>query len=825
MIQNTNNKSHCDKIFYKSIYKIVVLSIFIMIIGITAFAQQLSQGDRKPGGQITGQVFDSALNRPIEYATIILFSKHDSAQVTGISTDENGLFELTDLRPGRYYMQISFLGHKLKKIDDISISKDNRTFDLGQILLIQSTLKIDGIRVESEKPALEYKIDKKVINVAKYHTATSGTAVDVLDNTPSVTVDFDGNVQLRGSSSFTVLIDGRPSILEPNDALEQIPASAITNIEIITNPSAKYDPDGTSGIINIIMKKNKLNGTSAIFNGRGGFDYNYGGDFIINYKTSVYNAFINVDYNKRSRPGTMTEDNWTTSNDTTFYVVSSGSAKRGMTGFGLRGGIDLNISSNDNIGLGFRYGERKREGGSSLLHTEWNDIDNLRADYFSINDSERSGHFYVLNMNFLHKFSKKNHELSGQVIYSRRDMVEEQKSEVLDANETISSGQISEGDGPADRLRIKLDYILPIREKQKLELGYQSRLRVADDNSRQYEYNVTTGEYEALPEYNTATEYTQNIHALYAMMGGESGNLGYQVGLRGEYTYRNIEIDEGSQIFNIDRWDYFPTIHLSWRFNENQQISTSYARKIRHPRGRWLEPFETRSDAYNIRVGNPDLKPEYIDSYELGFQKSIGRNMISAELYYRVTHNKIDFVRSVYAENITLNSIENIGTDYSFGTELMINITPYKFWDLNLTGNLYHYKVDGELNGRSFSNDDFTWNTRLNNTIKFSEKTRFQINGRYTSESITSQGRREGVATADLAIKHDFISKVFSATLQVNDIFSSGRRESISQGTDFYKYSLRERKSPTVMVNLSYNFNNLKPERDRDSEDMGEDDF
>ncbi len=819
MTQNVN---------YKSIYKLIVLSILFMIISSTTFAQQRSGGgDRKPTGSITGQVFDSALKTPIEYATIILFNQRDSTQTTGTSTDETGLFALNSLRPGRYYMQISFLGYELKKIDEITISRDNLTPDLGQILLVQSTQRIDGIRVESEKPAMEYKIDKKVINVEKYYTATGGTAVDVLENTPSVTVDFDGNVALRGSSSFTVLIDGRPSILDPNDALEQIPASAIENIEIITNPSAKYDPDGTSGIINIITKKNKLNGTSAIFNTRSGFDYNYGGDFIVNHKTSVYNAFINVDYNKRSRPGTTTENNWTISNDTTFYVLSSSNSDRGMTGFGLRGGIDFSLSPNDNIGLGFRYGERERDGGSSSNHTEWNDIDNLHTDYSGINDSERSGHFYTLNMNFLHKFSKKNHELSGQVICSRRDMIDEQKSEVLDTDETISSGQMTKGDGPADRWRIKLDYILPIREKQKLELGYQSRLSISVDNNRQYEYNVTTGEYEALPEYNTSPEYTRNIHALYAMMGGESGNLGYQVGLRGEYTYRNIDIDEGTQTFNINRWDYFPTIHFSWRFNENQQIITSYARKIRHPRGRWLEPFETRSDAYNIRVGNPGLKSEYTDSYELGFQKSIGRNMISAELYYRVTHNKIDFIQTVYPDSVDifLNSIVNVGTDYSYGSELMVNMTPFKFWDINLTGNLFHYKVDGAIDGESFSNDNFSWNSRLNNIFKLSEKTRVQLSGRYSSKSVSSQGQRKGQATADLALKHDFISKVFSATLQVRDVFGSGRRESISEGTDFYRYSLRERKSPSVTLSLTYNFNNLKPERDRNGEDMAEDDF
>lgn len=807
-----------------SIYKMAVISFFIIIISNTTFAQN-RPGSGMMGGSITGQVMDSALKTSIEYATIILFGQRDSAQVTGASTDETGLFKLNSLRPGRYYMQISFLGYELKKIDEISISKDNLNPDMGQILLVQSTQRIDGIRVESERPAMEYKIDKRVINVEKYYTASGGTAVDVLQNTPSVTVDLDGNVQLRGSSNFTVLIDGRPSILDANDALEQIPAGSIDDIELITNPSAKYDPDGNSGIINIILKKNKFSGTSAIVNTRTGFDYNYGGDITINHKTKVYNAYLNVDYNKRSHPGTREEKSWTISTDTTFYVNSSGSSDRDRDGVGFRGGIDFNVTSNDVVGIGFRYGERDMSGGSSNYHTEWNSIDIIETNSLSINDEDRSGNFYAVDFDFLHKFAKKNHQLTGRVIFSRRDMDEVQISETFDSNDLITYGQKTIESGPSDRWRVKLDYTLPINEKQKIEMGYQSRFGIADENNAQYDYNPVGGLYEYLPLYSYTTKYQRDIHALYTMMNGESGKLGYQFGLRGEYTYRDIEINEGAQSFNIDRWDYFPTVHFSWKFDENQQVMTNYARKIDRPRGWWLEPFETRTDPYNIRVGNPGLKPEYTDSYELGYQRSIGRNIVSADLYYRVTHNKTERIQTVYSENITLNTIDNVGTDYSFGTELMVNTTPFKFWELNINGSLFHYRIEGVVDSAGFSNDDLNWSGRVNSTFKIGNNTRLQLSGRYAGKSVSSQGSRKGYMMTDLALKHDFISKILTATLQVRDLFGSGKHENISEGLNYYRFNRFEHKSPSVSLNLTYNFNNMKSKQDRNGEDLGEDDF
>jgi outer membrane receptor protein involved in Fe transport len=300
-----------------------------------------------------------------------------------------------------------------------------------------------------------------------------------------------------------------------------------------------------------------------------------------------------------------------------------------------------------------------------------------------------------------------------------------------------------------------------------------------------------------------------------------------QGGLRTEYTYRSIEVVNQStlsgQYFTIDRWDFFPSVHSSYKFESGEQLMASYTRRIERPRGWALEPFETWMDANNVRRGNPALDPEFIDSYELGGQTILGSISMSAELYYRVTNNKIEDVRSIYSveDDVILTTFENVGKDFSLGTELMFIFDPFEFWNVNLMGNLYNYKVEGTLYDQSFSEESFNWNTRFNNVFKISKATQLQLNVMYNSPSVSAQGSTEGFATADIAVKQDFFERLLSLTLQVRNILGTAKREFTSEGFDFYKYHYMERESPIVMLNLRLNFNTSKSDRDR--ERRGED--
>jgi outer membrane receptor protein involved in Fe transport len=777
-------------------------------------------GASGPGGTIKGHVIDAVTEAPLEYANIILFSKASGSQATGTITRKNGYFELTPVRPGTYDLEIKFMGFETGSVEDVRVAPPEMSVDIGTVALERSVIPLEEVEVSADRPDIVFQIDKKVVNVGKRYTTTSGTAVDVLENVPSVTVDIDGNVSLRGSTSFTVLLDGRPTVLDPSDVLQQIPASTIDNIEIITNPSAKYDPDGISGIINIVTKKSKLEGVSGTVNLNAGLNYKYGADFLVNLKRNGFNAYLAADYNRREYPGTMESENRTYRGADTTIVRSEGESGWERTMYSLRGGIDLPLSPADNLNLEVRGGGREMERTSDRDFDEWTSSAGTTNSYVSRGGWERSGNFYSLSTDYRHSFEGDGHELSAQVSFDSRDGDEESNNELQDMGGVVTSGERSTEDGLGSRLRTKFDYTLPLGEGTKIETGYQSRFDRMDAESNMYEYDPDSFGYEFREQYSHTSEFDRDIHSLYAIYSGEAGRLGYQGGIRGEYTDRRTELTDTGESFSIDRWDYFPTVHFSYEYSKGHQMLLSYTRRIDRPRHWHLEPFITWWDAYSVRKGNPDLRPEYIDSYELAYQRHFGATMLSAEAYYRFTHNKVERVRSVYEDNILLHTVENVGTDYTFGTELMLNVDNLKWWSISLMGNLYDYRVEGTLFDEPFSEGSFNWNVRFNNTFKIGQSTRLQINGIYNSPSASSQGEREGFTTTDAAIKQTLFTRNLTATLQVRDVFGTGRFESTSEGRDFYSYILFDRESPVVTLTLSYNFNNYRPERRRPEDEV-----
>lgn len=585
----------------------IVLFALMFVITVSGYSDD-NQTRTIPLGTIVGRVVDSELELPLEYANIVLYDKDSEAQITGTITNQNGIFRLTGIKPGVYIIEVSFMGYSTTIIDTVKVNPDQPGIRLDAIFLEQAVLIVDGVEVVGEKSAIEFKIDRKVINVSKHYTAVSGTAVDVLENVPSVTVDIEGNVSLRGSANFTVLIDGRPTILESSDALQQIPASTIENIEIITNPSAKYDPDGISGIINIITKRAKLHGINGIVNLSIGLDEKYGGDFLLNYQNSKFQVYLGADYNNSTYPGRSEVESQTTIGDTTSFIYSVGDSRWAREYYGLRGGIDLHLSANDIWSVGVRYGGRSMERSSILDFNEWTEPGDTHSLYISDGSMEREGNYSSGTMDYRHTFIRNEHEISGQVNLSRRNSEELSVNELLDTHSTITSGQQSTEAGLSTRWRVKLDYFRPLWGTDRFETGYQSRISRSENITESCEYDPATGEYEFRPEFSHTIGYSRDIHSLYAMCSGELGSFGYKGGLRSEYMYRFIEMMGENESFTIDRWDFFPTAHVSYKYPGGYQMMASYTRRIQRPRGWYLEPFETWADAYNVRTGNPSIK-------------------------------------------------------------------------------------------------------------------------------------------------------------------------------------------------------------------------
>lgn len=790
--------------------------ISVLAIATSGYSQKMQNPHT---GAISGKVLDGSSQAPLEYANIVLYGAKDSALVTGTVTNAQGNFQLSKILPGKYYLAIHFIGYKSERTGAIEVIPPKLDHDLGTMVLAPATLSMESVVVEAERAAISYQIDRKVINVSQQHTAISGTAVDVLENIPSITVDIDGNVSLRGSGSFTVLIDGRPTILEPSEALQQIPASNIENIEIITNPSAKHSAEGSAGIVNVIMKKRRRYGSSAIFNANAGYNDKYGGDMRMEHKASQYRATLGFDKSRKLYSGDNREKNQTTYEGSTSFINSEGDSRRGRNSLGLRGELQLKLSSGNLLSLGGRYGDRVRERIGDLNYDEWSAPEEQRLRYTGRTDRDRSGNFYELNMSYQHLFNKNGHELSSEFSFEQSDSYEETSSEHLTEGQAIISGQRSTESGPDKEFQAKLEYVLPFSDKHKFEAGCQSKLDHSIENTGLDEYDPDLGEYVFRSQFSNSIRYNRDEYALYALYAGAWNHLGFQGGIRGEYTYRTIAFQENR--FTTDHWDYFPTFHASYELSTGRQFMASYSRRIARPGGSQLQPFETWMDAYNLRVGNPSLKSEYIDSYETGFQTLFGKTLFSVEAYYRVNHDKIERVRSVYDNNVTLHSAANVGTDYSLGSELLLDLGLFKNWGINLMGNVYHYRIEGTLAGEPFSRNSFNWSTRLHNAIKIGKSTQIQINGRYDSPTVYSQGRREDFFIADAAVKQEFFNNKFSATLQIRDLLRTRKDEYIEQGADFYSYLYSRRASPAVMLNLRYTYNQQKSDRKLD---LGEND-
>jgi len=800
----------------RKIHVITILLFFFLL-------STISKGN--VSGTVKGSIIDKEDGQPLEFVSVAVYNAPEESLVTGTVSTESGEFEIKGLPVGDYYLEVTYIGYEKAIVEDININSGRTHIELKDIILPRTANQLDEIEVVAEELGVEYKIDRKVINVSQQLTAASGTAVDILENVPSITVDIDGNVALRGSTGFMVLIDGIPSVLDPSEALQQIPSTSIENIEIITNPSAKFNPDGTAGIINVVTKKDKLKGLSGTADVNAGTFGRLGVGLLASYTKKKWSLYFGGDLNKGERPGFSSGERVTTKNDTTYFTRSEGERNGSREFWAIRGGFNYKFSENDLFNIEFNYGYRSGEGSASQNYEEWIEPGSSSiSNYLSQETSKRGGYFYSINATFKHDFQTPGHNLSAGISYRSRDGEDTSTNQLLDSAGNISNGQINIEDGPGHVLQLNLDYVLPIGEANKFEAGYQSRMGRSTDLTELYIYNESTGEFEKQPVFSNQTDYSRDIHSLYAIYGGEKGKLGYQFGLRGEYTNRVIESAKIVEKSYIDRLDYFPSVHVSYKLPAEQQVMASYSRRIERPRSWYLEPFITWEDAFNVRQGNPDLKPEYIDALEAAYLVGFGDHSLSFEGYYRITNNKVERIQSVYEENVMLSRPENVGQDFALGGELALGLSLFKWWKADLSGNFYQYRLEGAYDEIIFERQSFNWNTRLSNTFRFGKGTRIQLNSRYNSATVTAQGTRGDYWTADIAISQEFLNKRMTGIIQVRDMFGKVVRDTESMGTDFYSMSEYYNKAPQVRLTVSYRFNNYKKRRNGEG-GGGDDEF
>jgi outer membrane receptor protein involved in Fe transport len=800
-----------------------------------------------PAATLSGLIKDIKTNKALAFANIAVYEKDTETIKTGTMSGVDGTFRVFNVPAGNYYLVVTYMGYEQKQFDGVSL--DGKNVDIGTILLTPTAIKMDNVTVEAEKPAITYKIDKQVIDARQFITASGGTAVDILENVPSVQVDIEGKVSLRNSYNFTVMIDGRPSVLEPQDALKTIPAETIENIEIMTNPSAKFESEGGAGIINIVTQRDKRIGLTGLASLRAGTN-GLSGSALLSYRNKKISSYVSFDYRVGSVSGESFQDRYLYFPDTTANYRSEGIRDRSSNGGGVKGGLDWTISKNDVVGFSANYGPRTSTNSYIKDYTvSFSDpvtgtVFNTH-DYINYQNSSSDGMRFNVVADYTHTFPEKKeenvtgskdqvsgassggskshsstkHQIKFAASYSDRNTDRESFTYLVDTFADTTEGQWTTKINPSRSFRGKFEYKRPINNTSHFETGANANFNWKSDGNNVYQYVPLTGDLDLQDQFSNLTAYKQNTLSAFALYSAEFGQLGFQPGIRAEYTYREINSDAIDSLHVIDSLHIFPSLHLSYQLPSNIQLMGSYSRRISRPPGWQLQPFYTWQDAYNIRIGNPALRPQMIDSYGLRVQKSFGKSFLSLNAFYSYTNDKIERIQTVYqeGEDVILSTYKNVGKDQSLGLSAMSNLNLFSWWRMNISGSLYYYQIEGELYGEDISKGSVSYSARIQNTFMFPTKTRIQLSVFYLSKFVTAQGSSSGLFMTNLSLRQDFFKRKLSATLQVSDIFGTGFRQSETYTPTTYIYSEYYYDAPKISLNLSLKINNYKKQRSLNS--------
>lgn len=804
------------------------LSIIMMLLVFYNASAQRGQG-RNMGdlkiGTIKGQVVSENTKKPLPYANIFVKSIKDDKTVTGAIGKQDGSFLVEKAPAGKYYIEVKFIGHEKKVFKDILITPRNKVIDLGVVKLKEAVTRTGTAVVTAERERVEFKIDKKVVNISTDIAAQGKTAAEALENVPSINVDVEGNVSLRGSSNFTVFIDGRPSVLDGNEILQQLPASAIENIEIITNPSAKYDPDGMAGIINVVTKKDMLNGLSGLLNVTAGTKDKYNTDLTLSYRTSDFEFFGGFDWSDNNFEGNGEMKQETYYADSTVFRQNIGERLFARGGHNTKFGFGWNLTDATNIKLEGNIGMRGFDRNAYTEASEYSDAREGISYYVNDNKASHDRDYYSTSFDFMHKFSDNGHQLTGMAFYSSRDASgEDLQTKFLTNNnfedKVIDYENKSIEDANDHDYRFKLDYVLPFSETDKLEAGWQAKIEEEKEDFNFY--NLNEGDWVINDKYTNDMDFKLNIQSLYTTYSGGISDFGYQLGLRGEYTKRTIDVEKADKIYEIDRFDIFPTLHMSHKIGKKDQIQASYSRRINRPHGRNLDPFPSFINDYNIRIGNPEVEPEYVNSMEIGYQKMFEGGMFSVESFYRLSENLITRVTNTYDDQpgIFYHTVANLDKSHAVGMELMTSYAFTKWFNFNLTGSYYYYTLDGKLQDDDAVNKSTnSWNLRGMGNFVLGRSTRLQFNAFYNLPSISAQGDVEDFFTMSASLRQDFLDRKLTLALNARGLIGTMKHEFSVSGKNYQTYNMFEREAPVVSLSISYRFNNYKQERDRDREE------
>ncbi len=763
---------------------------------------------------ITGKVIDKETKLPLEYATISFFSLKENKVVDGGITNENGEFSIK-IEDGLYNINIEYISYKKVSILKKQIDSD---INLGLISLEIDFESLGEVEIIAERTTVELKLDKKIYTVGKDLTVRGGTVSDVLDNIPSVSVDVEGNVALRGNENVRILINGKPSGLvglNSTDALRQLPADAIERVEVITSPSARYDAEGTGGILNIILRRSKLQGLNGAITINSGFPKTAGVSGNINYRTGDFNFFNTTGYDYRESPGkSTTETEYFNGSDPSTFINEYRDFDRVRKGLTTNTGMEWYINETTSLTTSVVYRNSDNTSESTNTINELDSNGNLINQSYRFDPETEDDKTIQYSVNLDKQFNgNSEHKLSFDFQFENSN--EDEFSIISQDGDDAERVQTLEAQ---KNILLQTDYVVPIGEASQFELGYRGNFNELDtDYSLEFNNN---GTYILDTDVSNNLIYREYINAVYTQFGSKvKDKFSYLLGLRMEDSRITInQITSG----DFERKTYlglFPTVNLGYEFSDKQSLTFGYNRRISRPRSRFINPFPSRSSATNLFQGNPDINPSYSNKVDLGYLNRFGKIVLNSSIYYEHATDVFTFISEDTGTTAIVGGTEvpvirrtpiNLATNDRFGFEFTVTYRPTKKWNLNGNFNLFQSITKGDYNGTNFDADNLSWFARINNKYTLPGNIDWQTRVFYMGPSQDAQNIRKGMFSTDLAFSKDFFGDSASLAFNISDLFNSRKRVMESTTSTFYSDSEFQWRQRSFNLSFTYRFNQKK---------------
>jgi outer membrane receptor protein involved in Fe transport len=740
----------------------------------------------------------------------VLYTEADSGMVANTTTDVDGSFSLS-VPPGSYYLDVRFLGYDNFRRGGVRTSADGPAVELGTLRMAQAGVALEAVEVVTERSQMVMKLDKRVFNVGKDLTGAGNTAADILNNVPSVNVDPEGNISLRGSNGVRILVDGKPSAMLSSgdvDALRRMQGDIIASVEVITNPSARYEAEGEAGIINIILKKNKQKGVNGSFGATLGAPQNYGASYSLNYRRNQFNLFSNFGINYRRSPGGGSSDQRFLNEDGSLRTrfTSETDQNRGGLGGNLQLGTDWFINDRNQLTGSLLYRRSSDDNRTTVIYRDFDDDGQLleTTRRFTLEDSDNQNLESSLNYKRTYP-DHEDHEWTAVVQYILDDDLE-----LSDITQTEDGGgddallQRASNTEYETNLLLQTDYVRPFGDSLKVEGGLRATLRTIR-NAFLVEEADPGGLYSVVAPFDDELLYTENIGAAYVIGAGEFGDFGVQAGLRAELSDVTAALEKSGDTNEQDYLNFFPSASVSYRASEETQWQVSYSRRLSRPFFRLLLPFSNYNDPRNNGIGNPTLFPEYTDSYEVSWLRYLTSGSVLASVYYRYTTGVIQRLILPADDGTTIRFPVNLGDRGAYGIELNFNYEPSDWWKVTTDFNLYRARVEGSYREQSYGADISAWSGRIANTLDLSQRLQGQISFDYNAPQDTPQGRDLATYALDIGASLTVLKGQGTLTLSGRDLFNTRlQRTIINEATYTAESEFQWRRAQQVVLSFLY---------------------